>query len=189
LVSTLKPSEDDSNPFRPPAAPLAVTPDAASIRFFTASPLKFAVMSIATFSLYCLYWLYKNFKVMRDTENAKIMPFWRALFSVIWSYSAFSAILARGGPALAAGRSAAGLAVSYAVLSVASRLPDPWWLVSLFAIVPVMIANGWAREVNGLLEPGYPENSRFDVGDWVAIVVGGLFVALVLTGLFLPTPE
>ena len=188
-MSATKPREDDANPFRPPAAPLEAAPDAAAARFFTASPLKFAVMSITTFSLYCLYWLYRNFKVMRDTENPKIMPFWRAFFSVIWSYSAFNAILARGGPAFSAGRSAAALAVAYAALSICSRLPDPWWLVSLLAIVPVMIANGWAREVNEGIEPGYAENSRFGAGDWIAIVIGSLFVALVLTGLFAPIPE
>jgi hypothetical protein len=174
------------NPFRPPSAqldPPAAAPDAL---FFTASPAKFVIMSIATFGFYDLYWFYKNWRTVRTRTGRSISPFWRAFFSVIWSYGCFKEIAMGTEAAASRANQAIGLAFLYILLNVASRLPDPYWLVSLGTFVPVMVANGWAREANERIESGYPENASFSGWNWAAIILGGALIALAIIGAFLP---
>lgn len=172
-------SEREYDPFRPPSAPLETVPEGAGTLFFTASPVKFVAMSLATFSLYCLWWFYRNFRAIRDRGHASIMPFWRMIFSVIWSYSCFSAI------AVAAQRKrpkagAAGLALFYGFFSLVTNLPDPWWLLSLATLVPVAWGNAWAREANRRIDPDFVENASFSAANWIGIVVGGAIGALAI---------
>jgi hypothetical protein len=173
------------NPFQPPAASLEVAPELDARLWFTASPLKFVLMSIATFNIYLLYWFYMNFRVIRDTSRPGIMPFWRAFFSMFWAYSCFREIAAS---VPTAGRSPGALAVAYFVLNALAWLPDPWWMVTFAGFVPVMAANGWAREANLQKRPDYPENSRLSGWNWAGIIVGGLLLALMTVGFFIGEP-
>ena len=181
-MSTVKPHEDDSNPFRPPAAPLEVaTPDTP---FFSASTTKFVVMSLGTFSIYTLYWFYRNFAAIRARTGAPIMPLLRTIFSVIWSYSCFRPIAHASGKRHPAGI----LAVVYGLLSACAWLPDPLWLVSFSAIAPVALANRWAAEANGRAAPEALENGSFGAGNWIALAIGVPLGILAVIGAFLPPP-
>ncbi|HWA51688.1 MAG TPA: trypsin-like peptidase domain-containing protein [Patescibacteria group bacterium] len=49
-------------------------------------------MSICTFGIYDIYWFYKQWKSFKSDKNLKISPFWRSIFSPIFSYSLFKTI-------------------------------------------------------------------------------------------------
>ena len=55
-------------------------------QFLAVSPVKFVAMSLCTFSLYEMYWSYKNWRIIKDRDGSKIMPFWRAFFYPLWHY-------------------------------------------------------------------------------------------------------
>lgn len=80
------------NPYAPPQAPVADVaeiPDAGADAppFFPVSRLKLLVMFFSTLGLYQMYWLYKNWKMVRlRTDEKNIMPFWRAFFGVFFFY-------------------------------------------------------------------------------------------------------
>ena len=71
--------------------------------------------------------------------------------------------------------SAGFLAVCWIVVTILSRLPDPYWLVSFLAVfflVPVQSA------INSINEKHFPEhdrNSRPTAWNMVAVAVGGPF--------------
>ncbi len=109
---------------------------APTVLYHHVSPLKFVIMSIGTLGLYELYWFYKNWKYVRTRDNSRIMPFWRAIFSPVWCYSLGKDVFKSEGRADLTLLSI--VAVTYLILSVVWRLPDPYWLVSVFSFVPLL---------------------------------------------------
>ena len=78
-------------------------PDATSVEpagtertpaFYVVSPRKFIILYLATFSLYAIYWFYKNWANYRDWRqatpaDASIWPIPRAIFSIFFIHSLF----------------------------------------------------------------------------------------------------
>lgn len=172
-----------ADPYAPPKASLELTPAAPSdLHFFTASPVKLALLSVATWNLYMLYWFYMNFRAIRARESSAIMPFWRAFFSPFWSYACFR----RQGEASPAGLrrgTAMALSAGYFAMAIVSALPlipDPYWMISLGEFAFLYLPNRWARQANLAADPSLEENARFTTANWIWIVLGGAFLVLVL---------
>lgn len=155
--------------------------------FFTASPLKLVVMSVYTMGIYQLYWFYKNWKLIKERTGQKIWPFWRAVFSPIMAYSCFKEIKACAGECKIQESLPIGLlAIAYFVISVIWKLPDPYWLISLFSFLPLMQVNSVALKINQQSDAGYVQNGRFSALNWGGIVVGGALLFFVLIATFAP---
>jgi hypothetical protein len=158
--------------------------------YFTVGALKFCLMSLTTFGLYELYWFYRNWRVIREREQSQISPFWRAFFNPIWTFSMGARF---AGDARARNISlalpAVALGILYLLLHALWRLPDPYWLVTLLAFVPLLPFDFAARRLNGNGELSAPTFARFSVWNITWIVVGSLLLALTLLGTFLPAPE
>ncbi|MCX6928586.1 MAG: DUF4339 domain-containing protein [Verrucomicrobia bacterium] len=45
------------------------------------------LMSILSFSLYEAYWIYRNWRYVRERDNLDIRPFWRGMFGVFYCHS------------------------------------------------------------------------------------------------------
>ena len=60
-------------------------------KFFTTSPLKFALLSIFTLTLFNVYWFYKNLLVFKKNNPKKgsWFPLIEAIFSPLFSYRCF----------------------------------------------------------------------------------------------------
>lgn len=85
---------------------------------------KLAFMSVATLSLYELYWSYKNWVTIKHSEGSKIHPFWRAFFAKFTAYALFKRLQVRP---------AGLLAIAYFItISFLWKLPGFWWLISSF---------------------------------------------------------
>ena len=177
--------------FAPPSAEVAdIRPATTGTPpFFAVSPIKLAVLSVCTMGVYELYWFYRNWKLIRSREETSILPFWRAFFAVLFCYPCLRRIreagLERGvSPALPAG----WLASAWIVTTVAVKLPDPYWLVTLLAVVFLVPVQSHVDRLNSLAVPGHDRNARFSAWNWVAVVLGGLLVVLAIIGTFLPEP-
>lgn len=177
----------DHNPFAPPTAAIA-DPDTASVDtpFFAVSITKLVVLSFFTFSLYELYWFYRNWTLVRGRENSDISPVWRTIFGVIFCYPYLKRFRdyqsIQGMPPISAGALASG----WIATNFLGWLPDPFWMVSLFTfvfLIPVQVA---ANQINERQAPEHDRNERFGAWNWVAIVFGGLLFVTAMIGTMLP---
>lgn len=183
------------NPYRAPVAavpvPLPLPPSASAVAdaeraLFAPPALKLALMSFGTLGLYIVYWFYRNWKTIKHVQGSEAWPFWRAVFSPLWSYSCFNAMAE-----IAEGRrrslafSPGLLAFAYFLLNVTSRAPDPWWLFCFFIFVPLLPVNSLARQYNQAEGIGDRAADEYSVLNWLAIVIIGGLVALGMLGMLL----
>jgi len=48
---------------------------------------RYIVMSVLSWGLYEAYWMYKNWKYLKQRDNLNIRPFWRAIFGVFYIFN------------------------------------------------------------------------------------------------------
>lgn len=53
---------------------------------------RFFFYNIITGGIYEIYWFYKNWKIIRDKNNERISPFWRAMFTPIFCFLFFQRV-------------------------------------------------------------------------------------------------
>jgi hypothetical protein len=178
----------EANPY---AAPRSRVADAAvgadeEPAFFPVSLLKLTLMSVATFSLYQIYWFYRNWKCVHRLNDEKANAPIRAFFYPVTSYFLFRRIRENaqkvdGGAALQAGL----LAIGVFVFSALWRLPDPYWFVSLLGFLPLLPVQSLANRINRKVAPHADSNSRFGGWNIAGMVAGGLLLALAIIGMFI----
>lgn len=182
--------ENDVNLYKPPETPVEPeTETQGEAYFFTTSSLKLALMSLCTLGLYELYWFYKNWVLIKARTEKDIMPFWRAFFAPFWAYSCFESIKVSANENDVKESLPIGiLAIIYLVLQIAARLPEPFWLGTLLTFAVMLPVNAVALKINRKMCANFSNNDKFSAWNWGALVVGGLFLALILLGTFLPGP-
>lgn len=187
-------------PHQAASAPMAEVPgpqqaDAPVASRVNALPLfpvathKFIVLSISTFSIYELYWCYKNWKRLKTVSGENLSPFWRAFFAPLWGFSLFKRIRAA---AVSAGVpidwSSGALATFYLILHMTLRLPDPWWLISFGTVIPMIPVQQAAQRVNERHAAMNTEvrNDNYSTANVATIVIGGSLLILAVIGTFIP---
>ncbi len=156
--------------------------------YFSVSQTKLILMSIFTLGLYEIYWFYKNWNHIKIRTRQKIRPFWRAIFSVFFCYSLFKTV--QESVDSHGGRQAINpgwLALGYIVLSITYKLPDPFWVVSLLAFLPLLPVQGAIDRINAKVAPAAARNSNFSVQNIFVIIIGGLCLALATLGMTVPS--
>ena len=151
------------------------------------------VMSIVSLGIYEAYWIYRNWRYIKERDGLKIQPFWRGVFGIFFIHSLLKAI--RTDPATShiapAKFSPGGLATGWIILkflgNALGRAPDP--AVSLFGIIisaptvlfliPVQNHINALNEVSSLRPAYYP----FSIGHIVCLVIGIIVWLLILVGL------
>jgi Prokaryotic RING finger family 1/GYF domain 2 len=154
--------------------------------FFYIPIARLVAMSLLTLGLYEIYWMYRNWKFVKQHDNRQIQPFWRAIFGIFFIKSLLSEIKddKTATSLLRAQFSPGGLAAGWIILTLigtaSSRSPDP--AARLFGIaisspaflflIPVQ------RYVNALNErlPQRPEYCGWSAGQIILLLVGGLLV-------------
>lgn len=80
----------DNTIYDAPTADLNDAVVAPKHEFYVVSTLKFSILFLGTFSLYSVYWFYKNWKMFKDFHNEDIIPVARAIFSIFFVHSLFA---------------------------------------------------------------------------------------------------
>lgn len=158
--------------------------DQASDRgeFFTASALKFTLMSACTCGLYEVYWFYKNWVLIKERTGDDIMPFWRAAFAPFWAYSLFKHIkLSASESRIQESLSIGLLAFFYIVVQFFTYLPDPFWLITLLSFTLIIPVNSVALKINDAIYAGYEKNNTFTAWNWVGLMAGSLMFFIFLS--------
>lgn len=157
--------------------------------YFPVGLLKFVVLTICTFTLYELYWAYKNWQRVRERTGENIWPFWRAFFAPLWSFSLFRRIKEdAAGAGISAAWNPTLLAVTYLLWTAVWRLPDPWWLLCLLTFVPMIPVVDTVGELTAKSPAAEGKNDRLSGWNIVAVVLGGLFTILAIWGTLYPVP-
>lgn len=171
-----------------------ITPETPSMttheslpQYFSVSKPKFIVMSLCTWSIYEMYWFYKNWNIVRERTGENIRPFCRAFFSIFFCYSFFKSVKQSAGSlGIPSQTSPGGLTCAYIALAAMWRLPDPFWLISFLTFLPLLSVQGVINQINSKGSLEHEPNNRFSLGNVVVIVFGGLLLLLCLIGAFLP---
>jgi hypothetical protein len=80
-------------------------------------------------------------------------------------------------------------AVGYIVITCGLFLPDPYWLVSLLVVVPLVPVQRTVNALNAVLAPETPKNDAYTGWNVVVIVVGVIFYLLLILGMMAPVPD
>jgi len=150
---------------------------------------KFAVLSVASFGFYLLYWFYQQWKHERARTGEELWPFVRAFFSVIFAYSLFTRVRDYGEFARVTPLRGAGiLALAYFTFSMLWNLPAPYFFVGTIAAIIPLPAQAAINRINHAVAPGADPNRRYSAWNGALIMVGVLVYGLVIAGVFI-TPD
>ena len=146
---------------------------------------KFIFLSIISFGMYELWWIYKAWGFYKQKEKLNITPAIHTIFSVFFLISLFNKTLKFAkGKGYNNSYSAILLFVGVFVTNLLARLPDPYWLISLlsfvFFIPPFKALNFAKRNSSEFI---VTEQTSYSGRQIVLIVIGVIFWSLVLLGL------
>jgi hypothetical protein len=153
--------------------------------FFPVSPLKLVVMSTVTFGLYEVYWFYQNWKLIKQRTGLNIMPFWRAVFGVLFCYPFFREVEdAAASRKISFPASPGLLAVAWIILALTSRLPVPYWLICWLTPLVLIPVQDTVNRLNAVIVPGHDPNSRFSGWNIAGVLIGGILFVFSMIGAF-----
>ena len=150
-------------------------------------------MSIATLGFYVTYWMYINWRYLKNRDGLKIQPFWRAWFGIFYFHSLQKAIKDAPIPsgAVPANFSPSGLATCYVIISIInfafSRANNS--AVTLFLIILELLTFCLLlpaqNHINAINEyrTDRPAYYDFSTGHIVCLILGILYWILILIGL------
>ena len=166
-----------------PAPPVT---NRSRVSYFPVSSIKLVVMHFCTLGAYQYYWIYENWRLIKEREGLDILPFWRTCFAVIYCFPLFGHIEGSGKlHHLRQSISSSVLAGGWVLLTVLSLLPDPYWLISFSSVVFLVPVQQQINRINEHVAPGHDLNKHFTAWNIVAVVVGGSVFVLALVVTFI----
>jgi hypothetical protein len=197
----------NTNPYAPPTAVVADVATAETTDappFFAISITKLITMCLCSFTVYEVYWFYRNWKRIQQREGGGLIPILRAIFAPLFGYSLFlrmrdyegdgpagslldlNAREAEAPPVQVGGRLPAGLlAIGVLVSNALFRMPGAYSLLGFLSIACLVVAQIHVNRLNAIASPGHYQNSRISGWNWLLVIPGGLFFLLAITGLLL----
>lgn len=173
-------SQSNARP-EPPAASVSVTsPDG-----FFRTPLQVLILGYASFGFYGVYWLIRGRRIAENRLDLERTSYWYYLFWLIPIVAIFSgcksasiienriAVSGTARPVIPFW----AIAFLYFVVDALWKLPDPYWLISVFS--PVYIAT-MSVSLGRAERTDYPALSwpRLTACEWVILLLGGLVLVL-----------
>src|SRR5262245_7475725 len=165
----------------------AAADPAQRLPFVAVPTARFVLMSLATFSLYQIWWFYQNWSRVKQRTACEIRPFWRAVFSPLFCYQLVKTVRSTSEKlAVPAGLSAGTITGLYLVLLLCERLPDSWWWLSLASFAPLIPVVRQIEALHAALYPGFDCHVRFGRGHVLALALCLPLSGLALLGSFGP---
>ncbi|WP_448546429.1 DUF3857 domain-containing protein [Thalassotalea fusca] len=146
--------------------------------YYPISLAKFLTLSIATFGFYIAYWMYRNWKAVKQQQGSTIMPIARGIFSVFWFYPLFNQLktdsMARFGDNRVMMTTLAILfALVYFVFAVGSNYVDSMAVSMVYLLLPLLFIPlvSYINLINQSALEAYRYNSKWHLRHIVAIMV------------------
>jgi hypothetical protein len=148
-------------------------------------PGQFILISVATFGLYEVWWMYKVWRFYKQRDKLDIMPAPRAIFAFFFLHSLLSEILIFAKRKGYTTEYSPGLLFAgFIILNLLSRLPDPFWLISVSSVL-CLIEPFKAFNFALLNSPEFVVNRQgfFSPKQIVLIALGSIMWVAVFAGL------
>lgn len=165
---------------------------ATQVQLFTSSITKIIVLSVFTLGLYNLYWHFKQWQFQKRYAGHDCIPVLRAIFQLFFTHALFATVAENARiQQIKFSWNSNVLATIYIVLLVLSNfsdrlLPDPVMdfllsvLITFVLLAIVCVVQKTINQING--DPQGSQNAEFTPWNWLAIVLGAAFWALILFG-------
>ena len=159
--------------------------------FLHISIARLIAMSIASFGLYEAYWIYKNWRYIKERDHLNIRPFWRGWYGIFYCHQLLRRIhedvdaRAVELPTFTPGRLATGWVILIVTSYVISRQPGivasmlSAFIPSFLCLVPVQ---NYVNRVNRKRVPSQ-QYAGWSAGHVVCLVFGIVVWVLLLVGL------
>jgi hypothetical protein len=170
-----------------PVTPATLVDTVAAGELHAMAIHKLVLLDVFTLGFYKIFWFYRNWRRVRERTGKSLSPFWRSLFAPLWGFSFFDEVddQARA-VGVGFGWTPLALGLLYFALSVAVRLPDPWWLATILTVLVLVPVQ---HTINALAaRRGVRPDASFQAKHIAVCVVGGIFLVLAVLGTLLP-PE
>ncbi len=143
---------------------------------------KFILLSIVSFGLYDIWWMYKGWKFFKEKDNLDIMPFPRALFALFFMIGLFDRIQDFAHEnGYAKTFSSLGCFLGVIGFNLLGRLPEPYFIISFISFlffVPALEAFNYGVRRS----PDYEvvETEQFNARQIILLICGGIMWLLIL---------
>lgn len=145
---------------------------------------KFIFLSIISFGTYEVWWMYKAWRFFKQKEKLDILPAARAIFAIFYLNSLFNRILNLAKEkGYKENYSGSSLFVGFIITNLLSKLPDPFWMVSIISfvfIIPPFKALNYAKESSDDLT--VIDQTSFSTRQILLSIGGLIFWVLVIIG-------
>ena len=151
------------------------------------SATKFIILDLATFGVYSLIWIYRQWCFLKNKQNLKISPGWRSILAPFWTgLLAFEIKKLLKEKNISVSFSPNVVGASYFIFIVLwELLPAPYQIVSLLSFIPLLPLVESMNEYYGETEHGLIE---MKLRWWQKVLTGiGLFLLMLsVCGAFYP---
>ena len=163
----------------------------APAKYSDAQPVwHLVLLSIATFSLYNIYWVYRTWRQLRDQGSWNISPEWRLLglfvpiLGIILLYDFFKhvrnfAVTEKCESLFPLGR----VFIGWIFFNALAFIPFPYSFLSLLNVWPIGVVQSTLNNFWSKKQPTSIMRTNFSVAQMVLVILGGIFRALAIIGL------
>ena len=150
--------------------------------YYPVSRRKLLFLSLSTGGIYTSYWMYRNWKYVKESEQLGIMPIARGFFSLFWYYPLFAHLVEDSKERFARNTiMPMSFGVVGAILFFIANYTydsDNWYIVGMLA-TPMLLFPllNYIIKLNGKTSPAYIDNSAWKARHSVMSI---LFIPLVL---------
>lgn len=155
--------------------------------YFVVSRWKLALMSLATLGLYERYWMYKNWKYIKQRDRSNIMPFWRSAFALLWIFELSKKMQEHcTEKSVEPDFDAKSIWGLYSAFFVASKFPGAFSLISFLGFLSLFALQSTAVKLNQVLEATNNRHYSFGMWNYIILSLGSLFWVLLILALLFP---
>lgn len=154
---------------------------------------RMVLLSILSSGIYAIYWIYRNWRYLKERDALSISPFWRGFFGVFYMHKLLRAIhgdqqvRSLQPAAFSPGWLATGWVTLVVLGNIVSRIPEPavafpFLLLSQLSFLFLIPVQNYVNGVNHMLS-SKPQFHPWTGGDAVCLIIGLVFWLLVFIGL------
>ena len=141
---------------------------------FPVGLFKLAIMSVTTLGAYQGYWMYRNWKYLRQRRKVNVHALRRSDYPFFFLYPLLREIRAVG---MTISSSQLMIAPSilfllWLGLTLLANLPDPYYLVANLDIVPLLIVQSYVNKLNREIGCERFINCKLSAKNWLGITAG-----------------
>lgn len=152
----------------------------------------FILLSVLTLGIYDVYWYYRNWKYLAEFKKLDISPGWRTaglfvpilnLFLIYGAHKDYRDLIKEEGlnreiyPGL--------IIVVIIIAGLITNLPDPFWLISFLATIPLAIVQGILNELWRKVQPELIHKTNFRGRQIFLMVFGAIIWFFMIVGIFI----